>query len=120
MMRPQLILIGLSACALSCRQQENAVVEFNTPPAATILAPEDDLAVQEGAAISFRGTVSDQEDGSDGLLVTWSSDLDGPLNSDPADPGGATEFSTANIAPRRRRSRGSSSATPSSPSAITR
>lgn len=57
------------------------------PPMVGIEAPTDGLILSSGV-IELRGWVSDDVDAADALAVTWGSDVDGTLSTDPAAPTG--------------------------------
>lgn len=64
-------------------------------PRVTIDTPADGTAVDTTDLVSFRGTVSDDVTDVELLAVTWSSDLDGVLSTNPADSSGATSVGLA-------------------------
>lgn len=76
---------------------DSVVVLVSTRPTVIIDAPLDGDVVNEGARVSFVGTVLDLETDAQDLLIEWSSDLDGPLDTNPADTGGEVNFNTAGL-----------------------
>jgi hypothetical protein len=72
--------------ALSCVDTINLSVRANPYIIAT--SPEDGTVVTEGDAVSLSATVADVEDDADELIVSWSSNLDGPIGTRTADEGG--------------------------------
>ena len=69
----------------------------NTAPSCTITDPAKGGMAEEGDVVSFTGQVSDLETDPDALDLTWSSDLDGELSTDPAQPDGTTTFTTSTL-----------------------
>ncbi|MDP2308494.1 MAG: MopE-related protein [Pseudomonadota bacterium] len=85
-----LAVVGVSSCV-----SDKGITVRHSPPAVVISRPVDGEEFDQGTAISFEGLVSDDQDAAADLLLTWSSDRDGPLNADPADGDGAARFATA-------------------------
>jgi PKD repeat protein len=56
-------------------------VEYDEPPAVTILSPEDAANLTAGQTMGFSGTASDAEDGDVTSQIAWSSDVDGPFGT---------------------------------------
>ena len=86
-------IVGLS-CTVAC--PDDTLTLFDTPPEAAILSP-DDLSLIEGTetAITFSGSVYDQQDLLEELQVIWTSDaMEDPLLEDNADNAGYTEVIT--------------------------
>ena len=76
---------------------EQLVLNVGTPPAVTIDQPLDGDVFSLGDAISFQGTVIDQEDLPNELSLTWTSNLDGELYAGNPNSQGISQFSTANL-----------------------
>jgi hypothetical protein len=87
-----LAMVGVMSCV-----SDKGVTVRHSPPAVVISRPVDNQEFEQGTAISFEGLVSDDNDAAAELSLTWSSDLDGPLNADPADGDGNARFSTASL-----------------------
>lgn len=64
-------------------------------PCVRILLPPDSSAYTPGDTIVFDAAVADIKDAAELLDVLWSSDLDGALNSSPADSAGRCGFQSA-------------------------
>lgn len=64
----------------------------NQAPTVSILAPSDQEVLGVGAATAFDARVSDDADAPEALSLSWSSDVDGVLSTDPADGGGRAGF----------------------------
>ena len=64
------------------------------PPVGTITGPSDGLEVDQGDEVTFTGLVSDDATAAIDLNVSWSSDLDGELDTDGATSTGALSFAT--------------------------
>lgn len=64
-----------------------------TPPELIVLSPLDGDVVNDGEGISFTGMVADNEEPASDLSITWESDLDGVIDSTPADAAGTLGFS---------------------------
>ena len=96
-----LLGIGLTlSLTLGCRNpQDNGVTVYNSPPNATITSPANDATFYEGQPITFTGSVND--DGNiDDLLVIWQSSIDGELSvAAPPDPAGNVELTTGSLTP---------------------
>ncbi len=59
-------------------------------PHVTIDTPADGTEIPVGTETSFRGTVADDDTDPEALLLSWASDVDGELSTNPADSAGAT------------------------------
>ena len=53
----------------------------NTPPTVTITSPSDGASFTQGASIAFSGTAEDAENGDLSSVLSWTSDLDGPIGT---------------------------------------
>lgn len=78
---------------------DSVVVLVSTRPSVTIDLPLDGDVVNDGELVSFVGTVSDLETDPQDLLIEWSSDIDGQLDTNAADSGGEVNFNTAGLSP---------------------
>jgi alpha-tubulin suppressor-like RCC1 family protein len=67
------------------------------PPVLTVTAPPDDELVDLGAPTTLVVEVSDPDSSAADLAVTWSSDLDGVLDTTPPDAGGVASFTTTEL-----------------------
>ncbi len=72
-------------------------LSVGTPPTVQIDQPSDGLLVQLGELVSFRGTVNDNEDPLNGLVVEWSSDIDGVLSTGLPNTQGVSQLSTGDL-----------------------
>jgi Putative metal-binding motif len=90
-------LAALSLLPLLSCNNEKAVTVFHPPPAATITQPGDGSSFTEDETVSFEALVDDDVDGPAALGLTWTSDLDGLINGDPADSSGYAAFATASL-----------------------
>lgn len=53
----------------------------NDPPSVTITQPSNGASFPTGASVPFAGTATDTEDGTLTALLSWTSNLDGPLGT---------------------------------------
>jgi len=58
-------------CLLLACQSEKGITTFNNGPEANITSHTDGDEVFEGETVTFRGAVSDPDDGPDNLLASW-------------------------------------------------
>jgi len=70
----------------ACTDQELGT--FNTSPEVTILSPASGQVFDPGSLVELIGAVIDTQDAEPDIEVSWSSNLDGVLGSDPPDDGG--------------------------------
>ena len=77
--------------------EDTVAVTVGNPPQVTISDPVDGSVINEGDELALAATVSDAEDPPESLSLTWYSDLDGTISSDPADAHGATTATTASL-----------------------
>ena len=90
-------LVSISLILAAC-SSDLGVKAYNEGPRASIQSPPDGTSVDEGTLVTFVGTVNDDKTAGNDLFVQWSSDIDGVLvDSDPADVGGQTTYSTTNL-----------------------
>ena len=83
--------------ALAGCDSDLGIAVYNDAPSAVIDSPVDGQIFDEGATVSFLGTVFDDQDVED-LEVSWSSSIDGQLpDLDPPDTAGLVEFATASL-----------------------
>ena len=66
---------------------------IGSAPSIIMQAPTDGTEFLEGEAIDFAAQVSDIEQSADSLDLEWSSDVQGVLNTDPANAFGSSSFS---------------------------
>jgi hypothetical protein len=96
LVRP-LSLFVTAAVFAGCKDFSDGLVEFNTPPAVSIIEPLDNDVFDEGEPIVFRGLVSDNT-GVANLTIQWASSIDGILlDTDVPDPNGAVELASASL-----------------------
>lgn len=79
------------------RCTDTVSIVVGTPPDVEITAPSPGSVFNEGESVTFAATVSDAQDAPGDLALSWSSDVDGVLNTDAA-PSGTAGFSTAGLA----------------------
>lgn len=89
--------IILLALAGGCSDQKLGV--YNTAPYVTIESPVDGESISPEAAIEFRGRATDDQDLPTDIAITWSSDVDGQLGSDPPDASGDVFLAVASLSP---------------------
>ena len=70
-----------------------------TPPELELSSPTTGDTVNEGEAVAFAATVSDDQDLATELALSWSSDLDGEFSTQGADSLGSISFSTDELSP---------------------
>ena len=88
-------LVWLSGVLLGgCTEQTVSV--YNTPPAVQITSPESGASYRSSDLIELAGKVSDDQ-GTDALLVTWESSLDGPLGDSTPDSGGLVYLAVTDL-----------------------
>ena len=88
-------LLFFSAFLLSCGDKTVQVV--NTQPAVTISSPANSTEFAEYTVVEFYATVNDAQQPAEELELTWTSNLDGVLNTDPADATGNAIFVTSSL-----------------------
>jgi hypothetical protein len=79
------------------RCTDTVSIVVGTPPDVEITAPSAGTIFNEGEPVTFAATVSDAQDAAGDLTLSWSSDVDGVLNTDAA-PSGSAGFSTSTLA----------------------
>lgn len=94
-MRASTLLILTPALLAAC--QDKGVSVYNTEPTASILAPEDGTAVDAGSLVEFFGVVGDAQTDTESIAVSWSSDLDGELDTTAASVDGSVYFATSSL-----------------------
>lgn len=95
--RSTVLLISALFASSCSRSPEGGFVQFNTPPAVTIVEPIEGQIFDQGDTMIFRGLVSDNG-GVDNLEIQWTSSIDGILlDTDTPDPNGAVELATASL-----------------------
>lgn len=87
-MRGPLVFFLLIACS------DQKVTSYNTPPAVSILSPVDGQAFGPGDLVEFYGLAQDSQDESTSLVVSWASNVDGQLGTDPPDSEGTVYMVT--------------------------
>ncbi len=93
-------LLPLLVLCLGCPVKDGGVTIHNTDPNASIDLPLDGASFSASEAIEFVGTVGDSEDHPTSLIVSWSSDVDGVLQSGiPSDDDGSTLLTTGSLSP---------------------
>lgn len=80
---------------LECSDTVTVVV--GSPPVIVVDSPVDDEVFNHGADVAFAGTVADDVDAADELLVTWTSDVDGIIDTTAPDPSGVMGFATSTL-----------------------
>ena len=94
-MRASTLMILTPALLAAC--QDKGVSVYNTEPTASILAPEDGAAVDAGSLVEFYGVVGDAQTDTEAIAVSWSSDLDGELDTAPAAVDGSVYFASSSL-----------------------
>jgi len=92
----RLALTGILVAAVAttgCAEQK--VAFRNSVPTTKILSPADGSLASFGEPIQFEGQVSDKQDESDALLVTWESSIDDVIDDDASDKTGYINFSSS-------------------------
>jgi hypothetical protein len=83
-------LLALAAC-----KGDDGLVVHNNPPTVVITFPVDGAEIEEGATMTFEGTVSDDGPVTD-LNVIWSSSVTGTLEEgSPVDADGNVQYTTS-------------------------
>ncbi|MAA78180.1 MAG: hypothetical protein CL916_02890, partial [Deltaproteobacteria bacterium] len=72
----------------------NLMVHVGTPPQIVIDTPASQEFVQYGDPLLIEGTLTDNEDSTELIVLDWSSDVDGFLSNSGADSNGVISFST--------------------------
>jgi len=72
-------------------------VFINAPPIVQIAQPVFGSQFQSGVSVPFSGTLWDSHDVPTALSVSWASDLEGVLHSDPPSANGVTSFNAVNL-----------------------
>ena len=78
---------------------DSVVVAISTRPDVSIDLPADGDIVNDGDLLTFIGTTTDLESDPQDLVIEWSSDVDGVINTTPADSGGQATFNTRALSP---------------------
>jgi hypothetical protein len=76
---------------------DSILFTVGAPPVVMVTSPDDDSVFSEAESITFRATVEDGEDDADELALSWTSDVDGELNTDPALGDGSVIFNTTGL-----------------------
>ena len=79
----------------SCEDGIQVIVD--TPPEVEITAPVDGTEQNDGTAFVLGGNVSDLQDPSPAVDVSWESDRDGVLDTSPASEDGSLEFTAEGL-----------------------
>lgn len=87
----------LSACLGG---SDAKITTYENPPDLSIVSPVNGAEYDQGAVINFEARISDDSDAPEDITITWSSDVDGELNSgNTASADGTISFATANLTP---------------------
>jgi len=73
------------------------LITVGTPPSIDWTAPEADAVVNDGESVQFTATITDAQDASTALALSWSSALDGELSTQGTDSTDVATFSTADL-----------------------
>jgi hypothetical protein len=73
------------------------LVTVGTPPTIDWTSPEADDVVNDGETVKFAAEVTDGQDASTALALSWTSELDGEFSTQSADSSGQAQFSTAEL-----------------------
>ena len=87
-----MFLILLFACATEVKTTIS-----NTPPTIEIIEPVDGSFFEVDERVLLRGTVTDQQQDPETLLIKWKSDLDGIICDDPPSSSGDSICATENL-----------------------
>ncbi|MEC7947663.1 MAG: hypothetical protein VX265_08850, partial [Myxococcota bacterium] len=79
----------------SCEDTIQVIVD--TPPEVGITSPGDGTEQNEGEPFFIRGTVADAQDTAPGIDILWESDVDGVLDTTPANPDGELAFTASGL-----------------------
>jgi hypothetical protein len=72
-------------------------LSVGTPPSLTLTSPTSGDVVSLGNAITFAGTVTDNEDIPSAITISWVSDIDGEFSTQGSDSSGNISFSQNNL-----------------------
>ncbi|MDP2311291.1 MAG: hypothetical protein Q8P41_00185 [Pseudomonadota bacterium] len=86
-------LTGTDEVGATC--VDSIVVDVSAPPTVDIDLPVDGDLYNDGVTTTFAATVADDSTAADALLLAWESDLDGVLDTTPADGSGVAGFDAA-------------------------
>ncbi len=78
---------------------DSMVISIGNRPEVSIDAPTSGAVVNQGAIVTFAGTVSDAEDPAIDLEIAWASDVDAGLSTAAPDSSGLTTFNTSALSP---------------------
>ena len=92
----QITLLVTDEYGLDC--EDTILFTVGTPPEADIVLPTDGTVVNEGDLVDFEGLISDGEQVPHSLVVAWSSDLDGNLDTTGAPDLGGVEGDLGTVA----------------------
>ncbi|MGC6510921.1 MAG: putative metal-binding motif-containing protein [Myxococcota bacterium] len=87
--------IFFTAVLTSCG--DKAIQVVNTQPAVTISSPANSSEYAEYTVVEFYATVNDAQQPAEELELTWTSNLDGVLSTDPSDSTGNANFITSSL-----------------------
>jgi hypothetical protein len=94
-------LLFLIACSEAVDGKDGSLDSIgdgsNVAPTCEISAPSDGTTAAAGEELTFMATARDADQSADELLVSWSSDIDGPLRESTALPDGSVVFSTRDL-----------------------
>ena len=84
---------------ISCSTSDKSIILVNNPPEASIQSPVTGAEFIQYVPINFMGYINDPQESAEELKVTWTSDLDGVLNTEPATYDGTTFFTESTLSP---------------------
>src|SRR6056300_415964 len=77
--------------------QDTIVLYIGNPPTAEIVSPADGDVYSLGDSVIFQGLVTDTEDQPNEIAVTWTSSIDGELQTGNANSQGTSQFSVSDL-----------------------
>ena len=86
----------LFAILFSCSSEIKTTIS-STPPTVEIIEPVEGGVFEIGERVLFRGTVTDQDQTAESLIVKWNSSIDGLMCNDSASSSGETICATVNL-----------------------
>ena len=87
-----LALLALLSCTPS--EKDSGSADLGSVPTVSLTSPEDGSTWTEGEPILFS---ADVETDASGVLLSWSSDLDGEFSNVPAEEDGVAQFTFATL-----------------------
>ena len=76
---------------------DNVQIAIGNPPILSLTEPLDGSVYSEGAVVNFAATVSDTEDISSDIALSWESSIDGEFSTQGANSNGNISFSSSSL-----------------------